>query len=187
MSELTDWQRWWLNAWPHRLAIRWQVPQFLRACPDPFRGQVLEIGAGSGWTSRRILETYPQVELTAIDIDTRATARFRRLQRRYGQRLKVVEADARQLPFDRASFDIVVVINVLRHVEDIPQVLRQFLRVLRPGGLIGVASEGGITGSSSRTQLERLLHEANCEVTYAEGNARYILWGRKPHPVTTNG
>lgn len=183
MSGLTSWQRWWLNAWPHRLSIRWQVPKFLRACPDPFRGQVLEIGAGNGWTSQQILETFPQVELTATDLTTPATARFRRLQNQYGQRLKVVQADALRLPFDRASFDIVVAVNVIRYVEDVPQAIRQFLRVLRPGGLIGVTSEDMSAASSSRSQLEQLLREEHCDLVVTQGDIPYILWARKTYPV----
>lgn len=183
MGELTGWQRWWLNAWPHRWRVRQQVPKFLHTCPEPFRGQVLEVGAGSGWTSRRILETFPQVELTATDIDEQANDRFRQLQDKYGQRLKVLNADAHNLPFDRASFDIVVAINALRHVDDVPQAVRQFLRVLRPGGLLGITNEPGHTDVFSMEQLTQLIREENCEVAYSEGDTHYILWARKQYPV----
>jgi hypothetical protein len=69
-----------MNSWPHRWRLKATVPRFLRNCLEPFRGEVLEIGAGSGWTSRQILETFPQVELTATDIDPDATKAFEQLR-----------------------------------------------------------------------------------------------------------
>jgi len=193
MSELSSFERWWLTTWPHRLHVKMHVPQFLRACPEPFRGEVLEVGAGSGWTSQQILETFPQVELTATDLHLKSITRFTDLQKKYGSRLKVKEADVLKLPFDRASFDIVIAIYLLHFVDDIPQALRQLLRVVRPGGLIGISDTkrkyaSGLTflhGGTvlARAQLEQLLKEEECTVAVAEGEDQYIVWARKQYPV----
>lgn len=169
-------QRWWLDALPHRLRIRRFVPRFLRACPDPFRGEVLEVGSGSGHTSRRILETFPQVELTATDVDPRAGRGFERLQGKYGQRLRWQQADLLALPFDRASFDIVIAINVLHSVDDLSDAVRQLLRVLRQGGLVGLSGEG-----SCLPGLEKILDEEGCEIVCSRGGVHYYLWARKPY------
>ena len=139
MHEISRFERWWLDAWPHRLRVRRKVPYFLKLSPDPFRGEVLEVGAGSGWTSRRILETFPQVELTATDLDPRTQEAYERLRKRYGRRLRVEAADLLDLPFARESFDIVVAIGVLHHIADVEKGIQQLLRVLRPGGLLGIS------------------------------------------------
>lgn len=47
--------------------------------------------------------------------------------------------DALTLPFDTASFDVVGAFTVLEHVEQPEVVLREMIRVLRPGGRIVVA------------------------------------------------
>lgn len=177
MSALSAWQRWWVNAWPHRWQLAWTVPRFLKACPEPFRGEVLEVGAGKGWTSRRILETFPQVELTAVDVDLAILKRFARLSEKYGNRLHVTQADATVLPFDRDSFSFVVAMNVMQHLDAQEQqnVLLELLRVLRPGGLLGVSE----SGSSAWEDIKRLLSQEDCEVLYARARRGFSVWAKK--------
>lgn len=40
------------------------------------------------------------------------------------------------LPYDDASFDVVVCVDVLEHVEDLSKVVSEIARVLRPGGIL---------------------------------------------------
>ena len=180
MGTLSWFERWWLSAWPHRLHIRGFVPKFLDASPEPFRGEVLEVGAGAGWTSQQILETYPQVELTATDLDPRATKSFRHLQEKYGHRLKVQEADILELPFDRASFDVVIAVHVMHHLDDAPSAIQQFLRILRPGGMIGIADEEH--RHQRRTDVERVLAAEEADIKVSEGNGHFMVWATKPYP-----
>lgn len=177
MSSVSPFKRWWLSSWPHRWSIRRQVPRFLKACPEPFRGQVLEVGAGGGWTSRRILETFPQVELTAIDTDPAVIQAFARLQGRFGRRLKVQAADVLHLPFDRSVFDVVLVINLLPHLsqEELPLALRQMLRVIRPGGLLGL--------SPASPAAEQLVSREQCQVLFIGSGRRSDIWARKPYQL----
>lgn len=184
MTELARRQRWWLNAWPHRWYIRYHIPRFLKSAPDPFRGEVLEVGAGRGWTSQQILETFPQVELTATDIDPVSTAHFSALQRTFGQRLKVQAAAIEALPFDRHAFDIVIAVHVLRHVADLPRAVQQLLRVLRPGGLLGV-SDISSSLNPILPELRQLLSAEGCTISHSRGRHRFILWAQKKYPVTT--
>lgn len=190
---LSKFERWWLGWWPHRLHIRYYVPKFLRLCPEAFRGEVLEIGAGHGWTSRRILDTFPQVELTAIDSDLSATQSFTSLEKKYGQRLTVRQANAEELPFDRNAFDIVIAVHTMHHVRDAAVVIQQMLRVLRPGGLLGIADEDqrSVVGSlqwlwrkenqHNREHIAALL-AAEVKVLVNQGAKHYCLWARKPYP-----
>jgi len=187
MSLISPLRRWWLNGLPHRFHLARQVPSFLRACPEPFRGQVLEVGAGSGLTSRQILETFPQVELTAIDIDDAATDMFDSLKEKYGRRLKVERGNVLRLHFDRNSFDFVIVINVMSSLQlyGVKAALRELLRVTRPGGLIGVSEHLLMTrpGVSSREVVQQVLMREDCDVLYVKGRRRYDMWIRKPYPV----
>ena len=47
-----------------------------------------------------------------------------------------VQADCRQLPFAGSSFDAVICAEVLEHVSEPPEVLRETSRILRPGGTL---------------------------------------------------
>lgn len=186
MSNVSAAQRRWLNSAPHRWYIRRQVPRFLKACPEPFRGQVLEVGAGAGATSQRILETFPQVELTATDIDTAANNKFAQLQGRYGRRLKVQAADVLHLPFDREAFDFVLAINVLPHLDagQLPTAVEQMMRVLRAGGLLGLSTTvWPWLKKTSAVEIEKLLTNNQCVITYRKGEASYDIWARKSYPV----
>lgn len=183
-----------MSAWPHRLQIQRVIPKFLKASPEPFRGEVLEVGAGAGWTSREILETYPQIELTATDIDAVVVSNLAPLQKKYGNRLHVKQADAANLPFDRASFDIVVASHTMHHISDLTVAIQQFLRVLRPGGLIGISDEDQnfVVGplkwlwptlsNVSRKQVEALLQAEGAEIQAAVGDIHFFVWARKPYP-----
>lgn len=182
MAELSTWQRWWMGAWPHRWRVRFRVPRFLRACPMPFRGEVLEVGAGKGWTTRRILETFPQVELTAVDVDPEVTEIFDRLAHEYGNRLHIEQADVKKLPFDRAKFDFVLAINVMGHLTsgERQKALLEYLRVLKPGGLLGVSEMVG--GEEQIWEaLKRSLAEEDCEVLYATTQQGFDVWARKDY------
>lgn len=185
MTQGRRFETWWMRTWPHRWHVRWHVPQFLRACPEPFRGEVLEIGAGRGYTSRRILETFPQVELTVVDRDAKAVAAFDRLQKDYGRRLHVQEAAATQLPFNRNDFDIVLAINVMRYLEEgeAESSLREFLRVLTPGGMLGISEYAAWDQKKymSSKRLEELLSQEGAEILHTAKGRGYDLWVRKPH------
>jgi ubiquinone/menaquinone biosynthesis C-methylase UbiE len=176
-------KRWWLDTWLHRWHMRLYVPHFLSASPEPMRGEVLEIGAGRGWTSRLILNTYPQVELTATDIDPAAMRTFTNLQGKYGQRLKVREASALELPFDRESFDFVLAINVMPELDllETTQALAQMLRVLRQGGLLGISEHRLVRRAREHSKVEQILRTERCEVLVTQGERTYDIWARKPY------
>jgi SAM-dependent methyltransferase len=56
------------------------------------------------------------------------------LARAAAKGLETVAADAVELPFADASFDAVICVSMLHHVDDRPRALAEQRRVLRPGG-----------------------------------------------------
>lgn len=97
------------------------------------RGEVLEIGFGSGAT----LPFYDPAKVTRLTVVEPSEG----MNRRAADRLKAspVSVDSRpgageQLPFPDASFDTVVTCLTLCSVANPPQVLAEIRRVLRPGG-----------------------------------------------------
>lgn len=74
-------------------------------------------------------------------------------------------ADAAALPFDDASFDACRIDRVLQHVADPAPVLREMVRVLRPGGLL-VAYDNDwetLTVDSPDRRLTRTILNAWCD------------------------
>lgn len=189
MATFSAFQRFWVNAWPHRWRLHRHVPKFLKASPEPFRGEVLEIGAGRGWTSRQILETHPQVELTATDIDPRHQKYFEGLREIYGRRLKAREANVLKLLFDRDAFDVVIAINVLHYLQPygVQKAVQEIIRVTRSGGLIGISDSTLLSPFATRNceLVERILQDEGCEILYHKTGNYYDIWARNPYPIET--
>lgn len=131
------------------------------------RGDVLEIGAGTGAN----LAIYgPAVtSLTLTEPDTAVIRRLTRKAREQAPRAKVLRAPAEDLPFEAGSFDAVVSTLVLCGVSDQQRALREARRVLRPGGrLLFIEHVRGDDPRVVRTQsrmngLNRFL--VGCECT----------------------
>ena len=79
---------------------------------------------------------------------------------RSGDTLRSVAADEEALPFADASLDLVVSALALQAVNDLPGVLTQIRRVLKPDGLLLAA----LLGSETLTELRQSFAEAEAEV-----------------------
>jgi ubiquinone/menaquinone biosynthesis C-methylase UbiE len=97
------------------------------------RGEVLEIGAGTGLN----LALYPRTGVERIVVSEPDRHMARRLRGRVGGApapVEIVGAGGEDLPFGDASFDTVVATLLLCSVADPAIVLAEVARVLRPGG-----------------------------------------------------
>lgn len=93
--------------------------------------RVLDLGAGECMLAGALAQCGASVWATdAVPKQIWAAA-----QRRDHRRdMRFVVCDARDLPFADGSFDVVVANLVLHHVEPVDSVLKEAIRVLRPGG-----------------------------------------------------
>ncbi|MEO1719054.1 MAG: methyltransferase domain-containing protein [Pseudomonadota bacterium] len=97
---------------------------------------ILVLGAHDGRAGRRLRAAYPQA--TVLEVDHAADL----LALADGPTLV---ADEEALPFEAEQFDLVVSPLVLHAVNDLPGVLSQIQRCLRPDGLLVGALAGGRT------------------------------------------
>ena len=77
--------------------------------------------------------------------NSRAAAERNAAAERVADRVELVDADARDLPFVSASFDLVVsslAISNIRQAGGRAQALREAVRVLRPGGRLRIVDDG---------------------------------------------
>ena len=92
---------------------------------------LLEIGCGVGAELNLLRERWPSVKLTGLD---RSASHLAAGRARLPKDIELVEGDATALPFPDRSFDRVITIWMLEHVPDPGTVIREALRVLKPGG-----------------------------------------------------
>ena len=97
-------------------------------------GAVLELAAGTGIASRRLRDALPaETRLVLSDLNPPMLEIARR-KFAEGERVELVEADAMNLPFADASFDLVACQFGVMFFPDKPASFREVRRVLAAGG-----------------------------------------------------
>ncbi|MFI6867350.1 class I SAM-dependent methyltransferase [Nocardia sp. NPDC050406] len=138
---------------------------------------VLEAGSGEGYGANMIAEVAERV--IGLDYDDSAVAHVRA---RY-PRVEMIQGNLADLSLDDDSVDIVVNFQVIEHLWDQSQFLRECLRVLKPGGQLLISTPNRITFSPGRdtplnpfhtrelnaAELDELLVEAGFQVELMTG------------------
>ena len=110
---------------------------FLADVPFPNNAHVLEVGCGTGVLTRT-LALWPNVSaVTGVDTAPSLLDKARELAADLPN-LTFREADARSLPFEDETFDVVVFDTTLTHVPGPERALAEALRVLRPLGWLAI-------------------------------------------------
>jgi ubiquinone/menaquinone biosynthesis C-methylase UbiE len=101
--------------------------------------QILEIGCGVGAVLGQIGKRHPDAQLHGIDISPDQIAAARGHLRGLGlDQVDLAVGDGAALPWACASMDRVRLVWVVEHLQEPLAVLREALRVLRPGGTIHI-------------------------------------------------
>jgi SAM-dependent methyltransferase len=104
-----------------------RIPFFVAAIGSPGR-RVLDIGCRSGALTQHFV---PGNDVVGLDVDPVA------LERAAARGITPVRANVEEpLPFETASFDAVVLGEILEHVRHPAELVAEARRVLRPGGVL---------------------------------------------------
>jgi demethylmenaquinone methyltransferase / 2-methoxy-6-polyprenyl-1,4-benzoquinol methylase len=96
-------------------------------------GTVLDVATGTGLVADRLVRAGHRV--TGVDQSPEMLAAARA---RFDGSVELVHASAESLPFAAASFDHLTFTYLLRYVDDPAAVLRELVRVVRPGGTVAM-------------------------------------------------
>jgi ubiquinone/menaquinone biosynthesis C-methylase UbiE len=101
--------------------------------------RVLDVGCGAGRTPVFLAKEY-ELRMIGVDLHPGMVAASRELARRekVEGRVSFRQADAQDLPFEDNSFDAVIVESVTAFPPDQQQAVREYARVLKPGGYVGM-------------------------------------------------
>jgi 2-polyprenyl-6-hydroxyphenyl methylase/3-demethylubiquinone-9 3-methyltransferase len=124
---------------------------------------VLDLGCAGGFMAEALARRGANV--TGIDPAADAIDAARAHARESGLRIGYDVGVGEALPYESASFDAVVCVDVLEHVADLDKVLSEVVRTLRPGGLF-------LFDTINRNPLARL-----ATITVAEDMLRLLPRG----------
>lgn len=119
MTDVED-RHWWFREKRNLLARE------LRRLGPP--GRALDIGAAGGGNSRVLRDHGWKTVVADLSETAVAIARDRGFD--------AVHADARDLPWDAGTFDVVTAFEILEHIEEDDRAAAEMFRVLRPGGTL---------------------------------------------------
>lgn len=157
-----------LSSWEHHLAKPFNpaddTPTLLTGVATLLQGlrsrpgmTVLEFGAGSGWLSRFLTQLGCRVIL--LDVSPSALAIAREVYERLpiiGERPRpqFLTFDGRSIDLPDGSVDRIVSFHAFHHVPNPDAVLREFGRLLKPGGIAGFVEPGARHSHDPQSQFE---------------------------------
>jgi len=163
MAEL-DQDHWWFIARRRILAALIE-----RVVQPPRKARVLEVGCGTGH-NLAMLGKYGALDASELDDCARALA-----SKRLGREIKSARLPDLSM-FERGSYDLVALLDVLEHVPDDVASLKAIFKRLKPGGalLLTVPANPWMWSAHdvahhhfrrySKTELARVIREAGFEV-----------------------
>jgi ubiquinone/menaquinone biosynthesis C-methylase UbiE len=98
--------------------------------------RVLDVGTGPGRIPRAIADQHPEWTVDGLDLDARMIA-YARTQD-LSQRVSFTVGDVADLPYPDGTFDLIVSSMSQHHWTDVEGAVRNFRRVLRPGGRLWI-------------------------------------------------
>lgn len=126
-----------VRAAAERYAASEEFAEVLRLLGPGAGRALLDLGAGNGIASYALAQSGWQVTALEPDLsDEIGGGAIRQLARETGLAIAVEEQVGERLPFPDASFHAVFARQVLHHVPDLPQTMRELFRLLRPGGCV---------------------------------------------------
>ena len=133
----------WVEGWSktqYSVGIAgWIFKESHRFVEKPLRGRtdlrrVIEVGGGAGVHVKHVLHPYDQYVFTdgtpeMLDLARKALS---------DPRLRFEVTPAETLPYDDVTFDRLIACHVLEHLYKPHEILREWNRVVRPGGVISL-------------------------------------------------
>jgi ubiquinone/menaquinone biosynthesis C-methylase UbiE len=100
--------------------------------------RALEVGCGSGYGTKLIIDQFGAATVDALDLDPAMVDRARHRLRRYRDQVRVVQGSADDLQTalgaEDSSYDAVFDFGIIHHVTNWRDAVAEVARVLKPGG-----------------------------------------------------
>jgi ubiquinone/menaquinone biosynthesis C-methylase UbiE len=138
----------------------------------PLDGPALDLGSGMGVMARELARRGLPVESVDVSAEDQEVAASLTEGTGLESRVRFTPADGAALPFPDGAFASAVSFNVLHHLADGASVLREIVRVVRPGGVLVLAdfSREGFDFAARVHAVEGAVHpEGPATLDWARG------------------
>lgn len=168
-----------------------EAPKILADCGIPVSSRGLDVGCGVGLWTRWLAEATAGGHVVGIEPGEERVAAARALAgaRLDDGRVEFRVGDATRLDVPDRSLDWIWCGDVLHHIVDTEGALREFVRVLRPGGQI-LVKESQVPAAMflpGHPELERRIQVAEIRRTLDEGAGRSFQERRQTTPAALRG
>ena len=130
----------------------------------------LELGVGTGRIGVPVLAR--GYRFTAVDTDPAMLSVFRYKIAGVARKVRLVQADARELPFEKGSFHAVISVHLWHLIPDWQRALLEALRVLVPGGYLFEGWDESV-GESEDCRIQERWREILEEMGFALVRGRH--------------
>lgn len=111
------------------------IPACLRTLRLPTQQRILEIGCGLGDALIWLAKECGPKRLAGIDISSQLLQKAEENLQISGTQAELYQEDVRNLPFEDASFDLVIDFGTCYHINRRVRALKEISRILAPGGI----------------------------------------------------
>jgi ubiquinone/menaquinone biosynthesis C-methylase UbiE len=129
--------------------------QVLARLPEVPNRRCLDLGCGQGNTTRFLANVLRPATCIGLEDDA-SLVDYARTRPENSSNVHFQQGDAKRLEFEDGSFDLVFCRYLLIHMVDPVQVVREMMRVVRPGGYV-IAFEGDFAIDLSYPECPALL------------------------------
>lgn len=139
--------------------------------------QVLEMGCGSAYFATVLRSSFPKAEFVYSGLDMEAAALT--VAKNFVQPSdRTVQGSVTAMPFDNQTFDDIMYLDVIEHVDGDLDSLKEAFRVLKPGGRLVISTpnaEALLTDTFFCEYLHDHDHMANQRPGYSTAELRQLL------------
>lgn len=133
MAEMNGFEKFFVNNfisdWFNK---KWGVKSLLEWIQVTKASRILELGCGKGTTTFCIAQKFPDASIIALDYDAKQIELARKSY--YLSKVNFVVGDAEKLTYKDNSFDLIIEILSLHHMENWQKAIQEIYRVLKPKG-----------------------------------------------------